>query len=74
MLLTVAPSVPANHRWKAADFAGMGLQFEPNFPSALAEVERGAETVLVTGSFHTVGEAMERLGLSPFGLSAPAVA
>ena len=74
ILLTVAPSMPVSHRWKPADFAGMGVQFEPDFPSALAEVERGAETVLVTGSFHTVGDAMERLGLSPFGLSAPAVA
>ncbi len=72
MLLTVAPSVAKNQRWKAADFAGLGVQFEPNFPQALAEVERGAETVLVTGSFHTVGDAMERLGLAPFGLTAPA--
>ena len=74
MLLTVAPSVPGSHRWKPADFAGTGVQFEPDFAAALAEVERGAETVLVTGSFHTVGDAMERLGLAPFGLSAPAVA
>ena len=72
MLLTVAPSVAKKQRWTTADFAGLGVQFEPNFPQALAEVERGAETVLVTGSFHTVGDAMERLGLSPFGLTAPA--
>jgi dihydrofolate synthase/folylpolyglutamate synthase len=73
MLLTVAPSVPNPQRWKAADFAGLGVQFEPDFPGALAEVERGAETVLVTGSFHTVGEAMDRLGLAPFGLAAPQI-
>jgi folylpolyglutamate synthase/dihydropteroate synthase len=71
MLLTVAPSVPNPQRWTAADFAGSGVQFEPSFQAALAEVERGAETVLVTGSFHTVGEAMDRLGLAPFGLAAP---
>lgn len=72
MLLTVSASVPNAQRWKAADFAGSGVQFEPNFQAALAEVERGAETVLVTGSFHTVGDAMERLGLTPYGLTAPA--
>lgn len=72
MILTVSSSVPDAQRWKAADFAGLGVQFEPNFQQALAEVERGAETVLVTGSFHTVGDAMERLGLTPYGLTAPA--
>lgn len=71
MLLTVSASVPGAQRWTAADFAGSGVQFEPNFQAALAEVERGAETVLVTGSFHTVGDAMERLGLAPFGLQPP---
>jgi folylpolyglutamate synthase/dihydropteroate synthase len=46
--------------------------FEPRFDQALAEIERGAETVLVTGSFHTVGDAMARLGVMPYGLAAPA--
>lgn len=71
MLLTVAPSVPGTQRWNLADFAGSGVQFEPDFAAALAEVERGAETIVVTGSFHTVGDAMERLGLAPYGLAAP---
>lgn len=71
MLVTVAPSVPGAQRWTAADFAGTGVQFEPDFQAALAEVERGAETVLVTGSFHTVGDAMDRMGLAPYGLVAP---
>ncbi len=35
----------------------------PDFGSALAEVQRGAGTVLVTGSFHTVGDVMATLGL-----------
>lgn len=73
ILLTVAPSM-RQQGWSAADVAGTGLQFEPDFQAALAEVERGAETVVVTGSFHTVGDAMDRLGLAPFGVSAPAVA
>ena len=40
-------------------------RLEPDFPSALAEMQQGAGTVLVTGSFHTVGDVMESLGLSP---------
>jgi dihydrofolate synthase/folylpolyglutamate synthase len=34
-----------------------------DFSVALREVQVGAETVLVTGSFHTVGDVMEALGL-----------
>jgi dihydrofolate synthase/folylpolyglutamate synthase len=44
---------PARARWSLI----------PDFDAALAEVERGAGTVLVTGSFHTVGDVMGRLGL-----------
>jgi dihydrofolate synthase/folylpolyglutamate synthase len=35
----------------------------PDFRAALQEVQRGAGTVLVTGSFHTVGDVMGELGL-----------
>jgi dihydrofolate synthase/folylpolyglutamate synthase len=35
----------------------------PDFHEALAEVQGGAGTVLVTGSFHTVGDVMQTLGL-----------
>ena len=35
----------------------------PDFAAALREVQEGAETVLVTGSFHTVGDVMEAMGL-----------
>jgi dihydrofolate synthase/folylpolyglutamate synthase len=38
---------------------------EPDFPKALQQVQEGAGTVLVTGSFHTVGDVMEVLGFSP---------
>jgi dihydrofolate synthase/folylpolyglutamate synthase len=44
---------PARARWSLI----------PDFDAALAEVEREAGTVLVTGSFHTVGDVMGRLGL-----------
>jgi len=37
----------------------------PDFIQALAEVERNAGTVLVTGSFHTVGDVMAVLGMEP---------
>lgn len=37
---------------------------EPDFARALAQVQEGAGTVLVTGSFHTVGDVMLALGLA----------
>lgn len=40
-------------------------QLVPDFPEALRKVQDGAGTVLVTGSFHTVGDVMETLGLQP---------
>jgi folylpolyglutamate synthase/dihydropteroate synthase len=42
-----------------------------DFPRAL-ETARGKApggTVLVTGSFHTVGDALALLGMAPFGLA-----
>jgi len=38
---------------------------DEDFRSALRLVQEGAGTVLVTGSFHTVGDAMQELGLEP---------
>jgi dihydrofolate synthase/folylpolyglutamate synthase len=35
----------------------------PDFGAALAAVQEGAGTILVTGSFHTVGDVMEAVGL-----------
>lgn len=37
----------------------------PDFDEALAAAEFGAGTILVTGSFHTVGDVMVARGLSP---------
>ena len=74
-MLTVTPSAEGR-RWDL-DWLRRWLQdpnrpparaawrLEPDFPRALAEVQTGAGTVLVTGSFHTVGDVMESLGLSP---------
>jgi dihydrofolate synthase/folylpolyglutamate synthase len=44
---------PAHADWKLV----------PDFHEALAEVAEGAGTVLVTGSFHTVGDVMQATGL-----------
>lgn len=35
----------------------------PDFPEAITRVQEGAGTVLVTGSFHTVGDVMSSLGM-----------
>ena len=37
----------------------------PDFEDAVREVQHDARTVLVTGSFHTVGDVMNVLGLAP---------
>ncbi len=46
---------PARASWKLIE----------DFPTALATVQDGAGTILVTGSFHTVGDVMAAIGLSP---------
>jgi dihydrofolate synthase / folylpolyglutamate synthase len=69
--LTAAPSVPTGRAWDLAAverFAGSAARVEPDFDRALAGVPAGAGTVLVCGSFHTVGDAMARLpGFAPVG-------
>jgi folylpolyglutamate synthase/dihydropteroate synthase len=47
---------------------GPDVSFEPDFERALYDIQEGAGTILVTGSFHTVGDAMARLpGFAPVG-------
>jgi len=66
IVLTVPPSIPVMQRWSVTDFDGLSV--EPDFERALHDIQEGAETVLVTGSFHTVGDAMARLpGFAPVG-------
>jgi len=36
-----------------------------DFEQALAQIQEGAGTVLVTGSFHTVGDVMRAIGMEP---------
>jgi dihydrofolate synthase/folylpolyglutamate synthase len=72
-VLTVAPTA-ASRGWDAAWLrrwlsdssrppARAAWTLIPDFPVALQEVQRGAGTILVTGSFHTVGDVMGELGL-----------
>ena len=69
--LTVAPSMPGDRcpdLQRMVDGTGIDFHTEPDFDVALAHVQQGAGTVLVTGSFFTVGDAMARLpGFPPLG-------
>lgn len=71
-VFTNAPSAPPERRWNPADadsFArrhGFDSRVVTALDDAIAEAERGSAAVLVTGSFHTVGDVMSRLQVSPF--------
>jgi dihydrofolate synthase/folylpolyglutamate synthase len=72
-VLTVAPSAAERgwdlrwlHEWLARRDrppAHARWTLIPDFAAALQQVQPGAGTVLVTGSFHTVGDVMLALGL-----------
>ena len=67
LVLTVPPSIPVMQRWSLEDVDAL-LHFDPDFSHALEDIQVGAGTVLITGSFHTVGDAMARLpGFAPVG-------
>jgi len=72
-VLTIAPSA-AGRRWDLAWLrrwlksperppARGEWSLVPDFDRALAQVQEGAGTILVTGSFHTVGDVMQAVGL-----------
>ncbi len=73
-VLTVAPSAAGRQwdlawlrRWLADSDrprARASWTLVPDFDEALKTVQQGAGTVLVTGSFHTVGDVMEALGMA----------
>lgn len=76
LVLTVAPSVPPAKRWSDEELERWSkdrrgapvVVVEPDFDRALMVARRDAGTVLVTGSFHTVGDALGRLpGFAPLG-------
>lgn len=70
-ILTNAPTAPASRQWPLpevlayATSRGYPAVAEPDFDRALRLGESEGATTLVTGSFHTVGDAMARLQVSP---------
>lgn len=70
-VLTDAPTAPASRAWVATEVLeyararGWSAELERDFDRALAIAPSRGATVLVTGSFHTVGDAMARLQVSP---------
>jgi dihydrofolate synthase/folylpolyglutamate synthase len=70
-VVTRAPSAPASREWdvdSALEFArasGWSVEEQEDFDTALQRAAAAGETVLVTGSFHTVGDAMSRLQVDP---------
>jgi dihydrofolate synthase/folylpolyglutamate synthase len=70
-VLTTAPTSPASRAWdvsEAAAFArdmGWRAVTEGDFERSIDAARAEGATVLVTGSFHTVGDAMARLQVDP---------
>lgn len=71
-VFTIPDTAPERRRWDLGrverELGGIGVTraFEPAFERALELVEVDAATVIVTGSFHTVGDALARLpGFAP---------
>ena len=72
VVLTVAPTAPDSRRWDPVAVAdaiepppGVAVRVIPDFAAALQRVTTMAPygTVLVTGSVHTVGDALAELGM-----------
>ncbi len=72
--LTDAPTAPSSRRWPLDEVAAYArahagdavrVEVEPDLQVALAHARAHSSTVLVTGSFHTVGDAMQRLQIDP---------
>ena len=76
-VFTMPDSAPERRRWDLhrleGEIAQLGVAlgsavFEPDFERALERAQQHAATVIVTGSFHTVGDALARLpGFAPVG-------
>ncbi|MGD2216390.1 MAG: folylpolyglutamate synthase/dihydrofolate synthase family protein [Gemmatimonadales bacterium] len=66
-IFTVAPSSPPERRWDARAVAGTissySVEVIEDFAAALQLAASVASTIVVTGSNHTVGDAMRELGM-----------
>lgn len=64
-VFTTAPSSPAERRWNAREVAGTisryAVEVVEDFSAALERAMEMARTIVVTGSHHTVGDAMRYL-------------
>lgn len=75
IVLTSPPSAPPHRRWDPVVASGAlppgSAVVVPELADALEFARAGVRegTILVTGSFHTVGDAMSLLGLAPWGAS-----
>ena len=71
VILTVAPSAPSERLWNLDDALTFArtlpwrVSAESSFDAALSRADSMAATLLITGSFHTVGDAMLRLQVNP---------
>ena len=75
LILTRAPSAPVERAWDLEEAKtaignresgiGTALIVEPDFDRALARARSDGATALVTGSFHTVGDALQTLRIDP---------
>jgi len=71
VVLTRPPSAPAGRIWNLDEALGFARTLawqavaEADFDDAIARADAMGATTLVTGSFHTVGDAMARLQVNP---------
>jgi dihydrofolate synthase/folylpolyglutamate synthase len=80
VVLTLPPTAPDDRRWDPAavlsEVPSPRAVAVEDFSAAVtyaheAATQAGAGSVLVTGSFHTVGDALAVLGLAPHGVDTP---
>ena len=70
-ILTTAPTAPVDRVWDPVEALaharahGWSSQIVAGFDDALVRANAAGGTLLVTGSFHTVGDAMARLQVDP---------
>ena len=70
-IITQPISAPSTRAWNPSDAgayaAQLGVQtaVEPDFSAAMRQAENRPGTKVVTGSFHTVGDAMQHLAIDP---------
>jgi dihydrofolate synthase/folylpolyglutamate synthase len=70
-IITMAPTAPASRAWSIDDVMSfaeteqLSAESIVDFGAALSRARELGQTILITGSFHTVGDAMARLQVSP---------